>query len=137
VIAEDGSFAAPLDLTTGHWTLTVTASSKEGKTTSLSRDVTVGYEGVTLTINIKGGRAWLKVWVDGAPYEGRQCRIDVCADGETISVTGKSSIEVRTGSAGVTWFTLNGTSLGVLGDPGAAETWLFAPPQPPRKTDRT
>jgi cytoskeletal protein RodZ len=136
-VGEDGSFAAPLDLTTGRWTLTVTASSKEGKTTSLSRDVTVGYEGVTLTVTIKGGRAWLKIWVDGVLVEHTQCRGEVCVDGETVSVTGKQSIEVRTGSAGVTWFTLNGTSLGALGDAGDAETWLFEPPKPPRQTERT
>jgi cytoskeletal protein RodZ len=136
-VREDGSFAAPLDLTTGRWTLTVTASGKEGKTTSLSRDVTVAYEGVTLTISIKGGRAWLKIWVDGVLDEQSHCRVDVCADGETLSVTGQRTIEVRTGSAGVTWFTLNGTSIGPLGDSGAAETWLFEPPKPPQKTGRT
>ena len=136
-VEDDGSFAAPLDLTTGRWALTVTASSKEGKTTSLSRDVTVAYEGVTLTVNIKGGRAWLKIWVDGTLIEQTQCRAEVCADGETVSVTGQRSIEVRTGSSGVTWFTLNGTSLGPLGDPGVPETWLFEPPRPPRETGRT
>ena len=136
-IQEDGSFAAPLALTTGRWALTVTASSTEGKTTSLSREVTVAYEGVTLTIDITGGRAWLMIWVDGTPYEQTQCRTDVCSDGETVSVIGRQSIEVRTGSSGHTHFTLNGTSLGTLGAAGVPETWLFEPPSPPRQTGRT
>ena len=40
---------------------------------------------------------------------------------------------MRTGSSGVTSFTLNGTSLGTLGKSGVPETWLFAPPAPTRK----
>jgi hypothetical protein len=36
----------------------------------------------------------------------------------------------------VTYFTLNGTSLGTLGKSGVPETWLFAPPHPPEKTQR-
>ena len=48
----------------------------------------------------------------------------------------KESIEVRTGSSGVTYFTLNGTALGALGPSGIPETWLFAPPDEPVKTQR-
>jgi len=36
----------------------------------------------------------------------------------------------------VTHFTLNGTPLGALGRPGIPETWLFAPPDPPVKSQR-
>ena len=64
-IDDEGRFAAPLELTTGRWKITVTASSKEGKKIALTRAVTVAYKGVTLVINVKGGSAWLKVWVDG------------------------------------------------------------------------
>ena len=55
---------------------------------------------------------------------------------KTLTFTGRDSIEVRTGSSGVTYFTLNGTSLGTLGKSGVPETWLFAPPHPPEKTQR-
>ena len=44
---------------------------------------------------------------------------------------------VRSGSSGVTRFTLNGVSLGALGKKGVPETWLFAPPDEPQKTGRT
>jgi cytoskeletal protein RodZ len=135
-VSEDGSFNAPFDLTAGKWTITVTASSAEGKTTSLTRAVTVVYEGVNLVVKIKGGRAWLKVWVDDEtdPDVGSAGR--VYNSGKTLTFTGKKSIEVRTGSSGVTYFTLNGTSLGRLGDSGVPETWLFAPPDEPVRTQR-
>jgi hypothetical protein len=98
--------------------------------------VTVAYKGVNLVVSITGGRAWLKVWIDGkiAPDVGAAGR--VYGDGKTLTFTGKESIEVRTGSSGVTKFTLNGTPLGALGNRGVPETWLFAPPDPPQLTQR-
>jgi len=133
-VGEDGSFSTPFELTAGRWTVTVTASSPQGKTASLTRAVAVEYKGVTLVVKVKGGRAWLKVWVDGKldPDTGAAGR--VVASGKTLTFTGKDSVEVRTGSSGVTFFTLNGTSLGSLGRSGTPETWLFAPPAPPAKT---
>ena len=58
------------------------------------------------------------------------------SDGKTVTFSGTTSVEVRTGNSGATQFTLNGTSLGSLGKAGALETWLFAPPDPPTKTQR-
>ncbi len=135
-VGEDGSFSTPFELTAGRWQVTVTASSQEGKTTSIARGVTVAYKGVNLVVTVQGGRAWLKVWVDGklAPDIGAAGK--VVANGKTLTFTGKTSVEVRTGSSGVTKFTLNGTSLGALGRSGVPETWLFAPPKPPERTQR-
>ncbi|MGP1674456.1 MAG: hypothetical protein ACTS8Z_04485, partial [Candidatus Limnocylindrales bacterium] len=135
-VAEDGTFTTPFELTAGKWSITVTASSAEGKTNSITRAVTVAYKGVNLVVSVQGGRAWLKVWVDGkiAPDMGSAGK--VIANGKTLTFTGKESIEVRTGSSGVTKFTLNGTSLGALGRSGIPETWLFAPPAAPQLTQR-
>jgi cytoskeletal protein RodZ len=136
-VGEDGAFNTPFELTAGRWMLTVTARSAEGKTASLTRNVTVAYKGVNLVVTVKtGSRAWVKVWVDGkiAPSVGAAGQ--VISNGKTLSFTGRESIEVRTGSSGVTTFTLNGTSLGALGKSGVPETWLFAPPAPPEKTQR-
>jgi hypothetical protein len=135
-VAEDGSFSTPLELTAGKWAITVTASSTEGKTQALTRNVTVTYKGVNLVVSVKGGRAWLKVWVDGKIDDQLGVAGSVVGNGKTLTFTGKDSIEVRTGSSGVTYFTLNGTSLGALGASGNPETWLFAPPAPPEKTQR-
>ncbi|HEX5589206.1 MAG TPA: helix-turn-helix domain-containing protein [Candidatus Limnocylindrales bacterium] len=135
-VAEDGSFATPLELTEGRWSITITATSPEGKTASLTRTVTVAYEGVNLVVTIQGGNAWLKVWVDGVldpsiPQSGQ-----VFQSGRTLTFRGTASIEVRTGSSGFTQFTLNGVPLGALGRPGIPETWLFQPPAAPQLTQR-
>ena len=133
-VADDGSFSTPLELTQGRWSITITATSSEGKTASLTRHVIVAYKGVNLVVNITGGDAWLKVWVDGVldpstPSSGR-----VFSNGRTLTFTGTTSVEVRTGSSGYTRFTLNGVVLGALGKPGIPETWLFQPPAAPQQT---
>jgi cytoskeletal protein RodZ len=135
-VADDGTFTTPLELTEGRWSITITATSPEGKTASLMRTVTVAYKGVTLVVNVQGGKAWLKVWVDGVldpsiPQSGQ-----VFPSGRTLTFTGTTSVEVRTGSSGFTFFTLNGVSLGALGRTGIPETWLFQPPAPPQLTQR-
>jgi cytoskeletal protein RodZ len=135
-LGDDGTYNTPFELTAGRWAITVTASSTEGKTTALTRNVTVLYKGVNLVVTTKGGRAWIKVWVDGKIDPGIGAAGQVVASGKTLTFTGRDKIEVRTGSSGVTYFTLNGTSLGALGKSGVPETWLFAPPAPPVKTQR-
>ena len=90
--------------------------------------MTVAYKGVNLVVTVKGGRAWIKVWVDGKIDPSVGAAGKVIANGKTLTFTGKDSIEVRTGSSGVTHFTLNGTSLGRARQAGVPETWLFAPP---------
>jgi cytoskeletal protein RodZ len=135
-VGDDGSFSTPLELTAGRWSITITATSDQGKTASLTRTVTVAYKGVNLVVTIKGGNAWLKVWVDGVLDPGFPQAGRVLASGRTLTFSGKESVEVRTGSSGFTNFTLNGVSLGALGKPGIPETWLFAPPAAPVQTQR-
>jgi cytoskeletal protein RodZ len=135
-VADDGTYNTPYELTAGKWKITVTASGPDGKTAALTRNVTVGYKGVNLVVTAKGGRAWIKVWVDGKLDTSGGTAGQVISNGKTIKFTGKNSVEVRTGSSGVTQFTLNGTPLGALGRSGVPETWLFAPPKAPEKTQR-
>ncbi len=135
-VAEDGTFTTPFELTAGRWAITVTASSPEGKTASLTRAVTVAYKGVNLVVSIEGGRAWIKVWVDGKIHPDIGAAGRVYANGKKLTFNAKESIEVRTGSSGVTHFALNGTSLGALGRSGTPETWLFQPPAKPEMTQR-
>jgi cytoskeletal protein RodZ len=134
-VAGDGTFSLPpLELTAGRWAITVTATSTEGKTASLTRNIAVAYSGVNLVIQIKGGPAWIKVWIDGKLASVPSG--NVYQSGKTLTFSGATSIEVRTGSSGSTRFTLNGVSLGALGKSGVAETWLFQPPAAPVKTQR-
>jgi cytoskeletal protein RodZ len=136
-VADDGTFSTGVELTAGKWSITVTASSAQNKTSTLTRDVTVQFKGVNLVVAIDGGPAWIKVWVDGQvdPSTGQAGKI--YQTGKTLTYTAQTSIEVRTGSSGATKFTLNGTSLGALGKQGIPETWLFQPPNPPEKTNHT
>jgi len=138
-VADDGTWntgSTPLQLTTGRWSIVVTASNAAGKAASLSRHVAIAYKGVNLVVAAKGGRAWVRVWVDGEidPTVGAAGR--TLRDGEVLTFTGKTSIEVRTGSSGATSFTLNGQLLGPLGKRGIPETWLFQPPAAPVQTQR-
>jgi cytoskeletal protein RodZ len=138
-VGSDGSWdtgANPLQLTTGRWTITVMASNPT-KSSSQTRHVSIAYKGVNLVVTIKGGSAWIKVWVDGKidPTVGRAGR--TYRDGQVLTFTGTTSVEVRTGSSGVTYFTLNGRSLGALGKRGIPETWLFQPPAPQTLTQRS
>jgi cytoskeletal protein RodZ len=136
-VADDGSFEAPLDLSAGQWRIVMTATSAEGKAVTLSRNVSIQYQGVNLVVSIQGSRAWIKVWVDGkiSPVTGQAGTI--FQPGKVLTFTAKQSVEVRTGKSSATYFTLNGKDLGRLSDKGNPETWLFAPPAAPVKTNRT
>ncbi|GAC1668075.1 MAG: hypothetical protein NVS9B8_10250 [Candidatus Limnocylindrales bacterium] len=137
-VASDGTWNtgnAPLQLTTGRWTITVTASNAT-KSATLTRRIAVAYKGVNLVVTIRGGAAWIKVWVDDQidPTIGRAGK--TYGDGQVLTFSGQTSIEVRTGSSGTTQFTLNGQSLGALGRSGVPETWLFKPTAAPSQTQR-
>ena len=135
-VAADGSFETPLDLSAGNWQIAVTATSAEGKAVTLTRNVSIKYQGVNLVVTIKGSSAWLKVWVDGtvSPIIGTAGQ--VLSPGKVLTFTGQTSVEVRTGKSSATYFTLNGMDLGHLSAKGNPETWLFAPPDAPVKTNR-
>ncbi len=68
----------------------------------------------------------MKIWVDGE-LDPRVGAGKLFKDGKTMTFRGNDSVEVFTGSSGVTYFTLNGTAIGKLGRSGIPETWLFAP----------
>jgi cytoskeletal protein RodZ len=136
-VAANGSFETPLELSTGDWQIVITATSAEGKATSLTRNVMVEYQGVNLVVSVKGSRAWIKVWVDGKVSKITGSAGTVYQPGKVLTFTGNKTIEVRTGKSSATYFTLNGQSLGRMSNKGNPETWLFAPPDPPVKTSRT
>ncbi|HYL39789.1 MAG TPA: hypothetical protein VET90_00620, partial [Candidatus Binatus sp.] len=134
-VADDGSFSTPLELKQGRWAITITATSDSGKTASLTRTVTVAYQGVTVVVQVKGGSAWIKVWTDGVLASGYASG-QTFHTGQTVTFTAQQSVEVRTGSSGNTFFNVNGVDLGALGQVGIPETWLFAPPNQPSQTNR-
>ncbi len=135
--ASDGSYDTPLDLSEGTWQIVVTATSAQGKATTLTRNVSIIYKGVNMVVTIKGSPAWLKVWVDGKVSKATGAAGTVFSPGKVLTFTAKESVEVRTGKSSATYFTLNGEDLGHLSNKGNPETWLFAPPDPPVKTNRS
>lgn len=135
-VGTDGKWdtgANPLQLTTGRWTITVAATNEAGSAT-LPVHVSVGYKGVNLVVKVKGSSAWMKVWVDGKVDKTVGGAGHTYRDGQVLTFTGQSSVEVWTGSSGSTFFTLNGQSLGAMGKRGVPEVWLFKPPAAPVKT---
>ena len=136
-VSPEGTFDTPLDLSEGGWQIVVTATSAEGKATTLTRNVTIAYSGVTLVVEVKGSNAWLKVWVDGKVSRVTGVAGQVYNPGKTLTFTADESIEVRTGKSSATFFTLNGDNLGRMSRQSNPETWLFAPPDPPVQTDRS
>jgi cytoskeletal protein RodZ len=137
-VTDDGSFTTPLELSTGRWSVVITATSDNGKVVTVTREVTIQYKGVTLVVSIKGptARAWLKVWVDGKVSSVTGDLGKVFNAGKVLTFTAQESVEVRTGASSVTYFTLNGKDLGRFSDRGNPETWLFHPPDEPKKTNR-
>ncbi len=136
-VGEDGSFSSPYELTAGHWALTVTAANADGtKKTTLTRNVTVAYQGVNVVVTIKNSRAWLKVWVDGKVSDVTGSAGRVFAPGKVLTFNATDTVEVRTGKSSATYFTINGIDLGHMNSLGNPETWLFAPPADPKQTDR-
>ncbi|HEU0243827.1 MAG TPA: hypothetical protein VFQ75_07975, partial [Candidatus Limnocylindrales bacterium] len=136
-VSESGTFEAPLDLSTGAWQVTVTATSAEGKTTTLTREVSISYKGVTLVLEVKSSRAWIKVWVDGKVSKVTGSAGKVFNPGKVLTFTAKRSIEVRTGKSNATYFTLNGKDIGRMSKLGNPETWLFRPSGAPQKTNHS
>jgi cytoskeletal protein RodZ len=134
-VRPDGTFSDAYQLAPGRWTLTIAATSDQQKTTTETRHVSVAFTGVNLVVDIRNNPAWIKVWIDGQPATGYDAG-KTLPPGESVEFTARRSVEVRTGSSGSTFFSLNGNSLGSLGPPGTPETWLFEPPASPRKTDR-
>lgn len=136
-LATDGGFESPFNLSTGNWEILVTATSADGKTTTLTRHVSIAYQGVNLVINVKGSKAWIKVWVDGAVSPATGAAGVVYEPGKVLTFSAQRSVEVRTGKSSATYFTVNGQDLGHMSNKGNPETWLFAPPAQPKQTNRT
>ena len=135
-VADDGTFKESYELTSGKWAITVTASNPQDKKATITRNVTVAFKGVNVVVEVKNSRAWLKVWVDGQVAEETTAAGRVYAPGKVLTFRAKESVEVRTGKSSATYFTVNGIDLGHMNDVGNPETWIFAPPDEPVRTDR-
>ena len=131
-LADDGTFATSIDLTEGRWTVTVTAAGEEGKSTTLTRDVTVVYQGISVVIEIRDQRTWLRISVDGVVSPQTGAGGKVYAAGKTITFRGENVVELRTGKMSTTSVTVNGTAYGPLGTTANPGTFRLEPGKPPQ-----
>ena len=130
--ARTARSATPFELTTGRWAITVTASSPEGKTTSLTRAVTVAFKGVNLVVSIEGGRPGSRSGWTASSIPGHRRRRARCySNGKTLTFTGKESVEVRTGLVGRDQVHAQRDVARRARPQRHPETWLFAPPAEP------
>jgi len=126
----DGKFSAVLELTPGTWTLTAVGWDSDGQATA-PVEVTIGVPtpALQVTIQIKGGKAWLKIWKDGAVLPGYSKDFP---NGTVITIEANESVWIRTGSAVKTYVTVNGTAYGPLGGArsGSWRITALGPPVP-------
>ncbi len=135
-VGADAAFSAPLKLSSGRWTLTITARSPQGQSTTLTRAVTVAFTGVSVVVKLEGGKARITAWVDGKADPKTGASGKVIADGKSLAFAGNKTVEVRSSDPSVTYVTVNGKDLGVMADTTETESWIYAPKGAPRQSKR-
>ena len=112
-----GAYSGTIELAPGAWRLTIAAG---GETTS--RDVAVGPgDGLNARLTIGEGGSYLEVDQDGVPLGGTSGT--VVAEGATVTASARESLRVRAGNAGAVSVTINGITIGAMGDSGAVIEW--------------
>jgi cytoskeletal protein RodZ len=116
-----GAFSGSLPLPPGTWDVSVTSASTE----PITRRVTVvPGGGLTVTLRLDGGSSYLELEEDGVPVSGASGGIS--DDGERVDMTAEDTIRILAGNAGAVRLSVNGISLGVMGDDGAVIEWQIA-----------
>ena len=131
-VETDGTFSGSYELTTGQWRLTVTSTGDANRQTSLTRTITVAYTGVNVLVELKGGRVWLRVRVDGELAKETPTTAGVVfEDGTKLTFTADELVEIRAGVPSRVLVTVNGVSYGALGDGSSPGAWAIGPSGPP------
>ena len=118
--AADGSFTLSLQLKPGLWRLSLAGASVQGvQTQSVARTVTVPYTGVNVTLQVTGGAAWLRYFVDGAAV-GQS----TYPDGWQVTVVGKKSFCVVSAAASRVYATINGVQYGPVSQFGGTHLYV-------------
>ena len=116
-----GTFEGSLALAPGTWELEVTADG--GDPTVRTVTVTAG-DGLAAILDIEGGESYLDLDEDGTPVEGWP---GIAPDGETVALSGSESLRIRAGNAGAVRVTVNGISIGVMGEDAQVVEWRVTP----------
>jgi cytoskeletal protein RodZ len=119
--AADGSFAVDLQLNPGSWQLTLGGVDATGQEADpVSRTIVVPYTGLNVVLQVKGGDAWLKYFVDGAAKDQ-----STYPDGYQVTVEAtKSFCVLVSGQPDRVFLTVNGTSLGPVSQFGGTHVYV-------------
>ena len=114
----EGGFSGTLELAPGAWRVTVATGGE-----AVTRDVAVapGTDGLEVQLGIGEGGSYLELDEDGEPLVGTSGSI--VEEGDRISASADDEIRLRAGNAGAVQVTINGISIGAMGDPGAVVEW--------------
>jgi hypothetical protein len=126
---QGGSFADSLPLAPGRWTVTVeTQGTPDLAPASVTRVVDVAYNGLMVTIEARGGNAWLQIWVDDELVESGK----TYHRGDQRTVMARRTVVVNTGNEAATHVTVNGEAYGALSPSIDVGTWVFEKGKQPR-----
>jgi hypothetical protein len=81
-----------------------------------------------VTIEARGGNAWLQVWVDDELVESGK----TYHKGDQRTVMARRSVVVNTGNEAATYVTVNGEAYGALSPSIDVGTWVFEKGKQPR-----
>ena len=123
-VGTDLRFSVTVNFVAGSQTVQVVAKTAAGAEVRETRNVSVSYTTAVVTVRVTGGEAYLLVTVDGAQAPGTN---KVFPTGQILTFTG-TSVNVRTGNAGVTFVTFNGQDQGKMGEVGQVAERSFKVP---------
>lgn len=118
--AADGSFTFNVQLNPGLWRLSMTGTTTQGiQTKPVVRTVSVPYSGVNVTLQVKGGAAWLRYFVDGAAVGQSTYQA-----GWQTTVVGKKSVCVVAAAPGHVYAIINGVQYGPVSQFGGTHLYV-------------
>ncbi len=116
-----GAGEASLAIPAGTWRLTVSPATGE----PVSSSVVVGSgAGLRATIEIVDGESYLLLEEDGALVE--EVSGLNASDGDRVELEAEDALRIRVGNAGAVRITINGISLGLMGDDAQVVEWRVA-----------
>ncbi len=121
----DGKVQGDLLLPEGTWRISLQVSSPSGTISEALRDVEVVFAGVTVVLIGSDTGTWVRVWIDGAVDPNTGPSGTTLAKGETRTIRGLSTVEMRFGNPRGVLVALNGRMLGERGTAGVPESWSF------------
>jgi cytoskeletal protein RodZ len=120
--ADDaGAFSGELNLLAGTWDVTVSTEAAEAVT---RRVVVAPGPGLHGSLAVVDGESYLELEQDGTPLANLSGTI--AADGTRAALSADESIRIRAGNAGAVRMTLNGISLGAIGEDGQVIEWRIS-----------